>query len=64
MPKASDEEQNQRREAAAATRSHEEARQKAIREVTDRNRKAHEKAVKSRKKRDAMRESLKDGLEF
>jgi hypothetical protein len=52
------------REAADITRSHEEARQRAIKEVAERNRKAHEAAVEARKGRDAMREDLKRGLQF
>jgi hypothetical protein len=64
MPKPTEEERKAHQNAAAVKRSHEEARQTAVRDVADRNRKAHDKAVISRKKRDALKESLKDGLEF
>jgi hypothetical protein len=62
--KPTEEERTALRDAVASTRGHEEARQKAAREVADRNRKAHEKAVVARKARDAMREDLKTGLDF
>jgi hypothetical protein len=52
------------REAADITRSHEEERQRAAKDVADRNKKAHEVAVERRKGRDAMREDLKRGLSF
>jgi hypothetical protein len=52
------------REAADVTRRHEEARQVAAKEVAQRNRKAHEAAVKVRRERDALREGLKRGLSF
>ena len=52
------------REAADVTRRHEDDRQRAAKDVAERNRKAHEAAVKSRKGRDALREDLKRGLSF
>jgi hypothetical protein len=52
------------REAADVTRQHEEARQRAAKEVAERNRKAHEAAVKTRRQRESMREDLKRGLSF
>jgi hypothetical protein len=52
------------RGAAEVTRRHEEERQRAAKEVADRNRKAHEAAVKKRRERDAVREDLKRGLSF
>jgi hypothetical protein len=52
------------REAADVTRRHDEARQRAAKDVAERNRKAHEAAVKNRKERDAVREELKRGLSF
>jgi hypothetical protein len=64
MAKLSNDEQAVRRDAAAETKRHEDARAKAARDVADRNRKAHEAAVQSRAKRDQLREDLKDGLEF
>jgi hypothetical protein len=53
-----------RREAVEQTRRHEEARERAAKDVADRNNKAHEAAVKARKERDVLREGLKRGLSF
>ena len=52
------------REAAEMSRRHEANREQAAKDVADRNRKAHEAAVKLRKERDALREGLKRGLQF
>ena len=52
------------RDAAAVTRRHEDDRQRAADDVAERNRKAHEAAVRNRVERDAVREDLKRGLSF
>jgi hypothetical protein len=52
------------REAAETSRRHESDREQAAKNVAERNRKAHEAAVKLRKERDALREGLKRGLQF
>lgn len=52
------------RGAAEVTRRHEEERQRAAKEVAERNLKAHKAAVKKRQERDAVREELKRGLSF
>ena len=52
------------REAADVTRRHHDERQRAIKEIAERNRKAHEAAVKRRQVRDAIREALRRDLSF
>jgi hypothetical protein len=52
------------REAADITRRHSDERERAAKDVAERNRKAHEEAVKRRRNRDAVREDLKRGLSF
>jgi hypothetical protein len=65
MTDASDESQAiSDRQAAEITRRHEDERERAAKQVAERNRKAHEAAVKKRHERDAVREDLKRGLSF
>jgi len=52
------------RDAANVARRHEDERKRAADDVADRNRKAHEAAVRSRTERDILREDLKRGLSF
>jgi len=52
------------RDAANVARRHEDERKRAADDVADRNRKAHEAAVRSRAERDILREDLKRGLSF
>jgi hypothetical protein len=52
------------REAADVTRRHRTDRARAAQDVADRNRKAHEAAVKRRKERYALQQELKRGLSF
>ena len=52
------------REAADVTLRHQDERQRAVREIAERNRKAHEAAVKRRQERDAVREAMRQDLSF
>jgi hypothetical protein len=52
------------REATDVVRRHQADRERAAKDVAERNHKAHEVAVKRRKERDALREDLKRGLSF
>jgi len=49
---------------ANVTRRHEDERQRAAKDVAERNRKAHEAAVRSRAERRAVLDDLKRGLSF
>ena len=52
------------RDAADVSRRHEEERGRAVKEVAERNRKAHEAAVLRRRERDAVRDAMRQGLSF
>jgi hypothetical protein len=51
-------------EATRVTREHEKARQRAIDDTAERNRKAHELAKKERRNDEQFRRNLRKGLDY
>ncbi len=51
-------------EATRVTREHEKARQRAIDDTAERNRKAHEAAKKDRRDDERFRRELRKGLDY